>query len=322
MLTSILKSKTIAAFGLSYLLGAGMLIFGLLILPKTGGGHDLLYSHWAFGWLAKMSGFVPYLAIVLITVTAIVSRLRIRESKQALGNRNLSTIAFVALIMVQPSGLLRPDVLAATLLSTTAFLLLLATYKQESPLSELFHVGLLVGAASLFAGQSIFLIAAVLFSFLILRTGNWREWSVLLLGLFMTVVFVIMFVVWHNNPVLSFQRVIQSAWSGNIEAAHINAGHLLLIPALLMSVGGMLTSLTTATVAERNLTMANIGWLISILFMATVLGLGWQNGIIVAAFPLSVFIGKTLENIKRWWIADFLLLLLLIAPFVSSLWQL
>lgn len=322
MLTSILKSKTIAAFGLSYLLGAGMLIFGLLILPKTGTGHDLLYSHWAFGRLSKTSGFLPYLGIVLITITAIVSRLRIRESRQILGNRNLSMIAFIALIMVQPSALVRPDILVVTLLSTTAFLLLLATYKQESPLSELFHVGLLIGGASLFAGQSIFLITAVLFSVFILRTGNWREWSVLLLGLFMALAFVLMFVVWHDSPFLSFQRVIQSAWSGNMETTHINAGHLLLLPVLLMSVGGILNSLTTATVAERNLTMANIGWLIGILFMVLILGLGWQNGIIVAAFPLSVFIGRTLESIKRWWIADFLLLLLLIAPFVSTLWQL
>ena len=322
MLTAILRSKTIAAFGLSYLIGVGMLVFVLLNLSENGVGNDLLFSHWAFGWIANAVGFLPYLGIILILATAIVSRLRIRETKQALGNRNLSMIAFVALIMVQPNALIRPDVLTALLLSTTTFLLLLSTYKQESALSEIFHVGILLGGASLFVGQSIFLIAAVLFSMLVLRSGYWKEWTVLMLGLGMVMVFVMMFVIWHENPFLSFQRVIQSAWSGSMEAAHFNAGHIVLIPVVLMSLAGMLNSLTVGNVAERNLTMANIGWLIGILFMVLILGLGWHNGIILAAFPLSVYIGKTLENLKRWWIADLLLLTLIAAPFIKTLWRL
>lgn len=321
MFTAILKSKTIASFGFSYLLGIGMLIFTLFNLSENGSIKNLLFSHWAFGWLEKTRGFLPYLGIILISATAVISRLRIRETKQALGNRNLSMIAFVALIMVQPNALVRPDILLAMFLSTTAFLLLLSIYKQESALSEIFHVGLLIGGASLFAGYSIFLIAVVLFSVLILRTGNWKEWAVLFLGLGMVSVFVMMFTIWHENPFLSFQRVIQSAWFGSIETAPINLGHIVLIPVIFLSFGGMLNSLTAGNVAERNFTLANIGWLVGVLFMVLTLGLGWQNGIILAAFPLSGFIAKTLENIKRWWIADLLLLLILSAPFVKSLWH-
>jgi hypothetical protein len=322
MITAILRSKTIAGFGLSYLLGIGMLVFVLLNLPENGSANDLLFSHWAFGWLEKTRGFLPYLGIILISATAVISRLRIRETKQTLGNRNLSMIAFVALIMVQPNALVRPDILSAMLLSTTTFLLLLTTYKQESALSEIFHVGLLIGGASLFAGQSIFLIAVVLFSVLILRTGNWKEWAVLLLGLGMVSVFVMMFAIWHENPFLSFQRVIQSAWPGSMETSHVNLGHMVLIPVVLMSFAGMLNSLTAGTVSERTFTLANIGWLVGVLFMVLILGLDWQNGIILAAFPFSVFMAKTLQDIKRWWIADLLLLMLIAAPFLSSLWQL
>ena len=89
-----------------------------------------------------------------------------------------------------------------------------------------------------------------------------------------------------------------------------------------MSFGGMINSLTAGNVAERNFALANIGWFVGVLFMVLILGLGWQNGIILAAFPLSVYIGKTLENIKRWWIADLILLGLIAAPFISSLWRL
>ena len=322
MLTAILKSKTTGAFVLIYLLGIGMLVFVLFNLPEHSSITDLLFTHWAFGWVEKTSAFLPYVGIILISVTAVVSRLRTRETKQALGNRNLSMIAFLALIMVQPNALIRPDILSAMLLSTATFLLLLTTYKQESALSEIFHVGLLIGGASLFAGQSIFLIAVVLFSVLILRTGNWKEWAVLFLGLVMVSVFLMMFTIWHENPFLSFQRVIQSAWSESIETADFNLGHMMLIPVVLMSFGGMINSLTAGNVAERNFALANIGWFVGVLSMVLILGLDWQNGIILAAFPLSVYIGKTLEKIKRWWIADLILLALIVAPFISSLWRL
>lgn len=322
MLTAILKSRTIAAFGLSYLLAIGMLVFRLVSIPENTSGNELLYSHWAFNWLKNMDGFLPYLGIILISAAAIISRLRIRETKQALGNVNLSMIAFVALITLQPHSIERPDILCATLLSIATFLILLSTYKQDSALSEIFHVGLLIGGASIFAGQSIFLIAAVFFSVLVIRTGNWKEWAVLFLGLFMVLVFVMMFTIWNENPLLSFLRVVQSAWSGSMQVAHVNAGHILLIPIVLLSFGGILSSLTAGQVAERNLSLANTGWLVGVLFMVLFLGLGWQNGIVLAAFPLSVFVAKTLENTSRWWLADFLLLTLITAPFVSILWQL
>lgn len=322
MLTAILKSKTIAAFGLTYGLVIGMLVFSLLRLPKNGVGDELLYSHWAFGWLTNTNSFLPYLGIILISITIAISRVRIRETKQVFGSRNLSLIASVSLMFVQPNALVRPDVLAATFLSTATLLLLSSTYKQESALSQLFHVGLLIGGAALFAGQSIFLIAVVLFAVLILRTGNWKEWIVLFLGLVMVLVFVMMFTIWHQNPFLSFQRVIQSAWFGSTLVSHFNVGHIVLSPIIVIALWAMLNSLAAGNVAERNLTMVNVAWVVGILFMVLILGLGWQNGIILAAFPLSIYIGKTLENIKRWWLADLLLLFLIVAPLVKSLWQL
>ena len=321
MLTAILKSKTILGFAFSYLLGVSMIIFSLFMLPDNWQADDLLYSHWAFSWLETGEAFLPYLGVILIAVGAIISRVRIREAKLVLGNRNLSMVAFVSLIMVQPSVLLRPDVLAAMLLSVATFLLLLSTYKRESVLSEIFHVGLLVGLASLFAGQSVFLAVSVLFSVIILRTSNWKEWAVLILGLAMTAVFVMMFVIWHERVFLSFQWVIQSAWSANRSLNSLNAGHLALVPVFVISFLGMLNSLSAASVAERNIAIANIGWIVGIVLMVLVLGLGWQNGIIFAAFPLSVFVGKMLENTKRWWISEPLLLAIIVAPFLSILWR-
>jgi len=321
MLTAILKSKTIVSFVLSYLLGIGMLVYGAVSVPLNALGYDLLYSHWAFGWLEKSSGFMPYLCIIIISVMAVFSRVRSHEAKKTFGNRNLAMIALISLVMVQSNALIRPDVLAATFLSSASFMLLFSTHKQESVLSELFHVSLLIGLASLFVGQCVFLIVAVLFSILIFRSGKAKEWVVLVLGLAMVVVFVTMVTIWNDNPVLAFQRVIQSSWSGNMNLANLNLGHALILPAILAGLAAMFRSITAGTVANRNIALANAGWLVGVLFMVLILGLGWQNGIIFAAFPLSVFISKTLESIKRWWIADLLVLALIAAPFVRAIGQ-
>lgn len=323
MLTAILRSNTIVAFALSYLLAAAMIVVPFLTGPERYSGVDLLYSHWAFSWLQVNAFALPVICISLISAIAILSRLRARETKVVLGNSNLVMVSVTAMIMVQPKvAFSRPDVLMAALIILGMFLILLSTYKRESVLSEVFHIGLMLGVASLFTGQSIFLVLSVAFSLLILRSGNWREWAVLGLGVVMTVVFILMVVIWYESPSLAFQRVVQSSWLGEFTFGSLNAGQITILALVLISTPSILGGLTAGTVIERNISMSNFGWAIGIAMMVLLLGLGWRNGIILAAFPLSTFLIRTLEPIKRWWIADLILLALLAAPFVSSLWQL
>jgi hypothetical protein len=323
MLTAILKSNTIVAFVLSYLLGGLMLVLPYFFLAENNFNTDMLYAHWAFAWLQSNAALVPYLCMLIIAIAAILSRLRLREAKQVLGNSNIGMVAFVSLIMTQPKvALARPDILVATFIVIGTFLLLLSTYKRESVLSEIFHVGLLIGIASLFEGPIIFLLIPVGFSLLILRSGNWREWAVLSLGLVMTAVFIMMFSVWDESPLQAFLRVLQSGWTGSINFDSVNAGHLTLIPMALISLSGLFGSLTIGTVTERNIMLANGAWVLGGLLIVLLLGLSWQNGIILIAFPLSVLISRTLEKMTRWWLADLLLLSLVAAPFVSILWSL
>jgi hypothetical protein len=199
-------------------------------------------------------------------------------------------------------------------------MLLLSTYKQENALSEMFHVGLLLGSASLVVGQSILLLLTVAFSLIVLRTGNWREWVVFLLGIAMTAVFVLMVTIWNENPITSFQTVVQTAWVGSFSVDKPSAGHAALFFLIVLSAGSVLKDVTVGTVSERNITMTNVGWALGIALMVAVLGLGWQAGLILAAFPLSSFIANGIERNSRWWLQDLLLILLIAAPVLSSLW--
>lgn len=322
MLTPILKTKTLAGFVLAYVLCGLMLLFAFFNRETESLGVDLLFSHWAFSWVQNHEYILGFLGVGLLTVTAILSRLRPGETKQAFGSGNLSMIVLVAIGIVQDQAIFaRPNALVAMLVSIAAFLLLGSTYKKESALADIFHVGLLLAISSLFVGQALFLLLPVAFTFLMLRTGSWKEWAVLFMGVCMCAVFIMSFSIWYETPVFEFKRIIQSSWSSSFGQDNVNSGHLVLLVAMLAAITGIFGSLTIGTVTERNLMLSNLAWIVSVILMVLLLGLGWQQGLLLAAFPFSVGVGRAIERIERWWLADLVLLTVLCAPFVKTLWQ-
>ena len=319
MLTSILKTRTPAGFVLAYVLCGLMLGFGLITQNPEASGDEMLFSHWAFYWLRPFPKVVPWLCAALLSLSAILSRLRPGETKLAYGSANLTMLVVVCIALTQLETIFcSPDVLAAVAISLALFLLLGSAYKNEKVRSELFHCGLLLGLSSLFVGQTILLLFPLVFSLMILRTDNWKEWAVLFLGLSTCAVFVMLFAIWSTAPLLEFKRIIQTAWGWFFSQPNLNAGHVALSFAL---IAGIFRSRTLGTVTERNLIRINLSWVTVVILMIVLLSLSWQKGLILAVFPLSVSIAKTIEKIERWWLADLLLLLVLSAPFASSLWR-
>lgn len=320
MLTSLFRSKTILGLFLTYVL-SGLLVGTVWYLaPNTGSVSELLSTHWAFAWAEQLATLIPIIGIVLASGAALLARVRFREIKETLGSRNLSTLAFASIIASQHKPLLaRPDLIAASLVLIAVFMLIFFTYKKDSALSEIFHVGLGVGLASLFVGQSILLVISVAFSLLMLRTGSMKEWIVFLLGLGMTAIFISLVVVWTEDPVLSFKRVIQSAWIAQVSVSSLSIGNLVLLVLIALSFTTVLSNITAGTVHLRNISLVNLGWVAGVVLTIVILGVDWQAGLVLAAFPISQFISKLIESINRWWIADILLLLLIAAPILSIL---
>lgn len=324
MLVGLLRSRTIVAFGLSLLLAVIFLIFPLLGALTESSLNEMLFSHWAFGWTTEVSvDVVFWIGFFLTIASMIVTRIRFRETSAALGSVNLSSVVFLTVVTTQHKVLIsRPDVLVAAFLMNLLYVLILYTYKRESVLSEMFHVGLLLGLASLFLGQNILALAIVLFALLTLRSGNVKEVIVLLLGLMMTLVFAALFLVWSESPFLAFQQMVQTSWINEFNLPKFHAGHAILSVAFLFSLQRLLQDLTVATVHERNVALVNVGWLVGVLLMVILFGLDVQSGIILTAFPLSTMLARSLESINRWWLADLILVLLIAAPFLRNLWQL
>ncbi|MCB0755520.1 MAG: hypothetical protein H6603_10615 [Flavobacteriales bacterium] len=321
MLTAIIRSDTIVGLLLAYLISAALV--GCLWFMGVSGSSvtELLLTHWAFSWTENGGTGVVLLSTVLLAGTAVFARVRFREIKETLGGRNLSMLAMVSIIATQANVLFfRPDVLVANLVLVAVFMLIFYTYKKESALSEIFHVGLGIGLASLFVGQSVMLVLSVAFSLLMLRSGNIKEWIVFLLGLVMTAVFMALVVVWTEEPVLSFQRTIQSSWLASVSTSRLSIGHIVLLMMVFLSMSKALSNITAGTVHLRNISLVNLGWIFGVALMILILGVDWRAGLVLAAFPLSNLMAQFIESMNRWWIADLLLLALITAPIFSILW--
>lgn len=321
MLTSLIRTKTMLSLLLTYVLGFVLVdLVWLFRMDFATASSELLSTHWAFGWVDGSYSIISILGVVLLTGAATFSRIRFREIKETLGSRNLSMLVFVSLVASQSQIVFgRPDVLIGNLVIIAVFMLIFFTYKKDNALSEIFHVGLGIGVASLFVGQSIVLVLAVAFSLLMLRTGNLKEWVVFSLGLMMTMVFIWLAVIWADAPVLAFKRVIQSAWMAQVSVTSLTVGHVVLFSIMVLSLSTALSNITAGTVHLRNISLVNLGWVIGVALMILILGVDWQAGLVLAAFPLSNLVAQFIESINRWWLADILVLLLLSAPVLSIL---
>lgn len=319
MIVRLLKDRGLLPLMVTVAMVIGLGAWGFSNTDVDASNNELLISHWALGWLYRKLGWSLFIGIVLIAGSTVLIRSRTRLHRLLHTSGNLTLLIWLAVLFTQSNMLLRPDVLAAGFAIIAMFILLYSTRNQENALSQMFHVGLMFGFASILVGQTMLFAVAIYFSLIILRSGNWREWSVPFLGVLMVGVFLFLFLVWVEEPFLEFQRLIRSSWTGPLATAGFSVGHIVLSVALLMAVPNALRSLTTGSVAERNHLLSLLTWIIIAVLCVPILGLGWQVGAVFAAFPLSIFVSRALQKINRWWLADMILIGILAAPFLSNL---
>lgn len=279
--------------------------------------QDMLLTHWAVGTVLQNPILQQGTGLLLVIVSLVVIQWRFRQTEEAFAPAPFAALIYTTVLLSRPDLLYRTDLLAASALLLVAQQLLLRTYKQESVLPELFHIGLVIGLAASMLGQMVFMMLGVFFSIMVLRNAPWREWVVPVLGLLMTVVFLFLFLVWEATPLISFQELVLSAWTDTFILAVPTAGHLLLGAVCILMLPTALSG--SGSVAQRDVTTVLIGWAVLSVLVPLLLGMGWQSAIVLSAFPVSTFLSRALGEIDRWWVADLLLLCLISVPFLSSL---
>lgn len=319
MLARILKDNGLLSLLLAGLGSAGLLLVHASMVGFNVSLADSLSAHWAFGWCRASPVMIQFLCASMLLVSGFVTRevgirFRLFTSKGW-----LPVFVTVCVGLLSKHLLQRPDILLGALISQMAVVLILATYRQDSVLNKLFHVGMITGLAILFHGLSFIMIAVILFSIFILRPGAWREWFMPLMGLLMLGVFLMLFLIWQIDPLESLQQLLLSAWVMPIVGVAPHIGHIVLLVLLALSLPAVLQDIGSGAVQTRNGMLVILGLIVAGLLMLLFSGATQMEQLTWAAFPIAVPISISIERATRWWWADLLLVTLMASVFLGYL---
>lgn len=313
MLTRIFKDNGMLSLLLVVGVSVSLILLKLVQTGNPGQVSDLLSAHWAFANVADLLWARQLFGALMLLVSAFLTREIGIRFKLLTTKGWLSVLTFICVALLFPEVLIRPDLVVGIVVAQVIVFLILSTHKQETALSTLFHVGMLTGFGALFYGHGILLLLLVFFSIFILRPGVWREWLMPLIGMTMTLVFLMLVLIWYPNPWQAFQQVFLSAWGMGIGPAKPYSGHMIMAILLGLSVPGALQEIASGSIRTRNGLLILMALIVVGGLMALALGLVWTEAVAWASFPIALLVCSLIEKSKVWWWADALVLVLLVA---------
>lgn len=316
MLSRIFKDNGLLSLLLIVVSAIALILFRMSDVSGVSTVNDQLATHWAFQWagpwlFAKQIFCGVMLVLAGFLTRTIGIRFKLLESKGW-----LPILVMVCMALLFRHLLVRPDLMIALVIGQAVVALILSTYKQDSVLTTLFHVGMLSGIAAVLHGQSIVLLLVVLFSIFIMRPGAWREWMMPLAGVAMMLVFLMLVLIWQAEPLIALRQVLLSAWIFPIGAPLPKAGHIIMLVLLGLSLPSVMQEMSSGAVRTRNGMLVLVSLIAVAVLSAIALGVSWTEAADMAAFPSAMLISAMMEKVKVWWWADLLIVAMTVGVFL------
>ena len=210
MFLRILKSNPILLLVFAILIGTAIWIWSLLGQSIRYNGNTTFFNNfWIWVSKAKMfsvgPGFILLLAEAFIWNSFVNNNTLLKQSSYfpAFFVIILSS-SRVALIGLYPS-------LCSSLFLMLALRRLVASYKKENALANVFDAGLFIGIASLIYPPVTIFILFLWIAILTIRSLIWREWVVAIIGFILPIGFAFLYhFLFLNDSVYSFSKLILS----------------------------------------------------------------------------------------------------------------
>lgn len=256
-------------------------------------------------WVARS------VALVLIIGQALLIRTITDNTLSNIHNSLLPSVLFVLLACSFPSWFSAQPYILSNILLILLFKKIQIFYRQENVLSESFDSGLIAGLMTIIYLPSLLMFLLVWTALAVFRPFNWREWIVALLGLLFPMLLLLVWYFFFDGLNDLFTIIIPQAMKGQIVNIYPYRFYLiglvvLVVPAILV----FLNSMGSAGV-KVNKTMGLLFWL-SLFSISAWLLAGMDIGALYfLCFPLAIIISNFLFSIKRRWIAEISLILLI-----------
>lgn len=264
------------------------------------------------------------IAIVLVIIEAFIFN-NILERYELLGRSSympafIYTLFFSCNVLL---GFLHPLIISM-LFFLLSLNLLLSTYRKGSGLSQIFMAGLLLAIASLFFRPFITLIPFLFAAITILRPFMWREWAVAFLGFLLPYIYTLLYYYWTNNIFYFIEKIsVYPVFSGNLEISIIQRNYLIALTiamvGFLVLLGSKGMSSASNTVQFRSV-MAVLRWLFLFGYISMFLSVKFDHTAALIAFiPLIFLISSYFLTARRIWIAEILIVTLIVGVVLLNL---
>lgn len=202
-------------------------------------------------------------------------------------------------------------ILIANLFVLPSLYFLMNSYREEKALSEFFKAGLFMGLASFFYIHYIYLFPVCIIALMILRAFNWREWTVLIIGLLAPLYVYICISYLTNNSVFDELSLMKNTLL-NFQKPLISEYYLVFLFVLVIlfifslfhyfnkGFGGKIKTQKTKFI---------LLWMLVFCFIMVFFEQSTEILLLPCIVPFSIIIGDYLAEIKQLKIANTLLVL-------------
>jgi len=197
--------------------------------------------------------------------------------------------------------------------------LLFKIYDKSDPFQQIFNIGMLLAILSFFYLPGVVLLLFVWIVFIQFNIISWREWAILLIGIFVPCFFLTFLYFWFDRLPELFHFVTYSLQSVNI-SLHFSTGRYIFLAGLflviLSNIIYSLNEMERITIMIRR-KLIIFTYLIFISLAAGLVNNEPFNGLSLAMLPSGLFVSYYFQMIKKKFWREFLFLFLLLL-FVAS----
>lgn len=273
-----------------------------------------VFYHFIFD--KDFSFFISQLILLILIVLGAVLINFLSINQEITTKTNYLPAFFYVLISFAATthGKIEP-LLVANLFILPAFYFLINSYRKDDALTDIFNSALCIGIASFFCIHYLIIIPVQFIALIILRSFNWREWAVSVIGIITPLyIYICLQYLLTGELFESVTMIKEALYSLQIPvlSKHYTALISVFVFTMLLALVNYLNKGFASKVKTQKSKLVLL-WMLFFCFLILFFEQATDMILLPCAIPLSIFLGDYLEQIKNIKIANLLLTLFLLS---------
>lgn len=263
------------------------------------------------------------IALVLISLQAIILNYLLIKNKLSLRNNLLPTYIFILLTGSTHSLTQLSAPLIASFFIMLGILYLLDMYEVKDPFMECFNASFFITIASFFYFPAICFFLLIWVSFLIYRVLSWREWIISFIGFFAACLIIWFYFFWNNQIPAVWNNISNFFSYPEHFRVHLNSTGYIIWGIIALIFLGSLSNLLNH-INDKVIEIRRKYWVIIFMFIIALLSFFYADQqfrfhIIFLTIPATIIINYAMLNRKRSLRSEIMLWVLTIAVIASRI---